>query len=169
VHELSPRGRELVAAARELLEEEGPDALSMRRLAERVGIKAPSIYKHLPDKRALEVALIAAGFEELIARHGETAGDLEDLGRVWRAFALDHPHLYRLMTLQPLPRDQLPEGLEARAAQPVIEAAGGDEHRARAIFAFAHGMAILELDQRFPEGADVAAAWHAGLTAFATA
>ena len=31
----------------------------MRRVAERVGIRAPSIYKHLPDKQALEAALIS--------------------------------------------------------------------------------------------------------------
>ena len=62
--DLSPRAREIVAAARELLEAEGPEGLSMRRVAERVGIRAPSIYKHLPDKQALEAALISAGFEE---------------------------------------------------------------------------------------------------------
>ena len=40
----------------------GPDALTMRRLAERLGIRAPSLYKHLPDKAALEAAIIATGF-----------------------------------------------------------------------------------------------------------
>ena len=62
--ELTPRAREIVDAARELLEAEGPEGLSMRRVAERVGIRAPSIYKHLPDKQALEAALVSAGFEE---------------------------------------------------------------------------------------------------------
>ncbi len=63
----SARGREVVAAGRRLLEEEGPEALTMRRLAERVGIRAPSLYKHLPDKAALEAAIIATGFEEAAA------------------------------------------------------------------------------------------------------
>ena len=62
--ELSPRAQEIVAAARELVEEEGADALSMRRLAERLGIRAPSLYKHLVDKQALESAVIALGFED---------------------------------------------------------------------------------------------------------
>jgi len=62
--ELTPRAREIVDAARALLEEEGAAALSMRRVAERVGIRAPSLYKHLPDKAALEAALVSAGFEE---------------------------------------------------------------------------------------------------------
>jgi hypothetical protein len=46
---------------------------------------------------------------------------------------------------------------------------GGDGDRARAVWAFAHGMAELELADRFPPGADVDAAWRAGVTAFAPA
>ena len=75
--QLSPRAREIVDAALELLEEEGPDGLSMRRLAERLGIRAPSIYKHLPDKQALEAAIISRGFE-LQAEAFEAVGDAED-------------------------------------------------------------------------------------------
>ena len=64
----SARAEEVVLAARRLLEEEGAEALTMRRLAEQLGIKAPSLYKHLPDKTALEAAIIATGFEEAAAR-----------------------------------------------------------------------------------------------------
>lgn len=160
---LSPRAREIVAAARELLEAEGPDGLSMRRIAERVGIRAPSIYKHLPDKQALEAALISAGFEEWAeAFTGETP---EAVGRAYRAYALAHPHLYRLMTERPLDRDRLTPGVEERAARPLVEAVGGDVDRARAVWAFAHGMTILELNGRFPPGADLDAAWAAGMAA----
>ena len=97
--ELTPRAREIVTAARELLEEEGPEALSMRRLGERLGIRAPSIYKHLPGKDALEAAVISDGFEELAATLDGTT--LEELARGYRAFAREHPHLYRLMTARP--------------------------------------------------------------------
>src|SRR5262249_55487004 len=123
---LSPRAREIVAAGRALLEKEGPEALSMRRVADRLGVKAPSLYKHLPDKAALEDALVSAGFEELAAAF-EGAGDLESLGAAYRTFARAHPHLYRLMTERPLRRDRLTPGVEERAAQPLVEAAGGDE------------------------------------------
>ncbi len=167
--ELSARGREIVAAARGLLEEGGPEALSMRRLAERVGIRAPSIYKHLADKQELEVALVADGLREFAERCEEAvagAGEpLAALARAYRAFALAHPHLYRLMNDRPLPRDRLPAGLEARAAAPLIAAAGGDPDRARATWAFAHGMAMLELTDRFPAGADLDAAWTEGVNA----
>lgn len=160
---LTPRAWEIVAAARALLEDEGE--ISMRRLADRLGIKAPSLYKHLPSKQALEAALIADAFLEAAERF-EGAEDLQALGAAYRAFALEHPHLYRLMSQGRLPRERLVPGAEARAATAVIAAVGDDPDRARALFAFAHGMVILELDDRFPPGADLDAAWAHGLSAF---
>jgi len=170
---LTPRARQIVAAARELLEQEGAPALTMRRLADRLGIRAPSLYKHLPDKATLEGAIIATGFED-VAASLEAALDaaldagaepLAALAAAYRAFALAHPHLYRLMTDQPLPRDRLPAGVEERAAAPLLRAAGSLA-RARAVWAFAHGMVLLELTRRFPPGADLDAAWQEGITAF---
>lgn len=168
--ELTPRAREIVAAARELLEDEGYDALSMRRLADKLGIQAPSLYKHLPDKGALETALIAAGFEEWGAEFEKAAAErdpLTALVKAYREFARAHPHLYRLMTERPLDRDRLPDGLEDRTAAPIVAAAGGDGDLARAMWAFAHGMTILELNSRFPAGADLDAAWKRGVDALA--
>lgn len=187
----STRGRELVAAGRQLLEEEGPEALTMRRLADRVGIRAPSLYKHLPDKAALEAAIIATGLEEAAATFeravgsgngtatdagdraggvasavaGNGGGALPALAAAYRRFALEHPHLYRLMNNGPLPREHLPPGLEERTAAPLLRVAGG-QARARAVWAFAHGMVMLELDHRFPPDADLDAAWQAGIAAF---
>ena len=153
----------MAAEARRLLEEEGAATLTMRRLAERVGIRAPSLYKHFPDKAALEAAVIATGLEDaaaVFAAAVETTADpLPALAAAYRQFALDHPHLYRLMNSGPLP------GLEDRAAAPLLRVAG-DQARARAIWAFAHGMVMLELDHRFPPDADLDAAWQAGITAF---
>jgi AcrR family transcriptional regulator len=178
----SARAREVVAEGRRLLEEEGAGALTMRRLAERLGIQAPSLYKHLPDKTALEAAIIAIGMEEAAAAfeaavagvgadagpgRGRPGGDdaLAALAAAYRAFALAHPHLYRLMNNGPLPRERLPAGLEERTAAPLLRAAGS-RARARAVWAFAHGMVMLELDQRFPRDADLDAAWRAGIAAF---
>ncbi len=69
------------------------------------------------------------------------------------------------MTAGPLPRERLRPGVEARAAAPIVQAVG-DPDLARAVWAFAHGMVILELDGRFPADADLDAAWAAGLAAF---
>jgi len=167
---LTPRAREIVQAARELLERDGPDALSMRRLADRVGMRASSIYEHLRDKQALEAALISVGFEEqadLFANAVRGSDDpLSALAAAYRDFARRQPHLYRLMTGRPLRRDLLAAGVEEAAAIPLLRVTGGDQQLARAIWAFAHGMVILELNHRFPPGADLDTAWRTGLAAF---
>jgi AcrR family transcriptional regulator len=169
--QLTPRARQIVAAAREILEDEGPAALTMRRIAERLGIRAPSLYKHFPDKSALEAAIISAGFEEQAAAFEQavdgSAEPLAEIAAAYRAFARAHPHLYRLMTDHELRRDLLAPGVEERAGRTVYEAAGQDADRARAAWAFAHGMTLLELTNRFPPGADIDAAWREGIRAFA--
>lgn len=175
--ERSARVTEIVDTARELLEREGPEGLTMRRLADAMGIRAPSLYKHVSSKEDLEALLMAEAFRGMGAElHGAIAGArkggskrtaLAELGRAYRRWALAHPHLYRLVTGGPLPRERLPEGLEAWTAEPVVAAVGGDPDRARASWAFAHGMTILELDGRFPPDADLDAAWAAGIAALA--
>jgi AcrR family transcriptional regulator len=169
--QLSSRARAIVDAARALLEEEGADGLSMRRLAGRLGIRAPSIYKHLPDKQALEHALISAGFEQQGVAFEAALSEPDPIGAIaeaYRDFARRHPHLYRLMTERPLDRDRLVPGSEDRAARPVVEAFG-DRDLARAAWAFAHGLTILELNDRFPADADLDAAWSRGLDALRAA
>ncbi|MGR6970095.1 TetR/AcrR family transcriptional regulator [Streptomyces cynarae] len=166
---LSPRAREIVAAARTLLEESGPAALTMRTLADHLGIKAPSLYKHFPDKHAVEAELIAQMLDEtaaaLEAAETRAPGSLQALAEAYRTYALAHPHLYCLATERPLPRASLPSGLEDRAALPLLRACAGDLDRARATWAFAHGMVILEIHGRFPQDADLEAAWKRGLQA----
>jgi AcrR family transcriptional regulator len=173
---MSVRLEQIVAAARDLLERDGPGGLTMRRLADRLGMQAPSLYKHVADKDELEVLLIAWALRDQGAATHEAVDGLprrvsrrtalEALARAYRAWALAHPHLYRLATQGPLPRERLPDGLEAWAAEPVVRVAG-TEARARAAWAFAHGMTILELDSRFPPDADLDAAWNAGIVALA--
>lgn len=165
-----PTGRraQIADVARALLEAEGPQALTMRRIAEALGIRAPSLYKHVPDKTALEALVVQAGFAELADALAAAAAAraLPAVAEAYRAFGVAHPHLYRLMNYQPLRRDLLAPGLEERAAQPLAEAVGYDTDRARAMWAFAHGMVSLEIDGRFPPDADLDQAWRAGLAAF---
>lgn len=179
---LNHRQEQIAQTARALLDAEGPQALTMRRIASALGIKAPSLYKHVPDKTALEALLVTAGFTELAdvltaaaaggpdqsntGDNADRASKLAAIAGAYRTYAVAHPHLYRLMNYQPLRRDLLPAGLEQRAAQPLAEAADHDEARARAMWAFAHGMVSLEIDGRFPSNADLDEAWHAGLAAF---
>jgi AcrR family transcriptional regulator len=164
----SSRRDQIVAAATDLLESEGPEGLSMRAVATRVGVKAPSLYKHFPDKESIEAAVIAEGFREVAVVFSDAVSGADPLGSLaaaYRGWAKEHPHLYRLMTHKPLRRDLLPPGVEAAAGAPVVQAAGGDPDLARAAWALAHGLTSLELADRFPPDADVDAAWRAGITA----
>lgn len=170
---LTPRARQIVQVARELLESDGPEALTMRRLGARLGIRAASIYEHLRDKPALEAALISVGFEEqasVFARAVQGSADpIAALAGAYRDFARRQPNLYRLMTERPLRRDLLAPGVEEAAAIPLVQVVDGNLERARAIWAFAHGMVIFEINQRFPPDADLDSTWREGLTAFGAA
>ncbi|MEW2256854.1 TetR/AcrR family transcriptional regulator [Streptomyces sp. NPDC047869] len=169
VRRLTPRARQIAAVARGLLEESGPALLTMRALADRLGIKAPSLYKHFPDKHAVEVELISQLLTEtaeaLEAAEARAPGSLAALADAYRDYALAHPHLYCLATEHPLPRTELPAALEDRAALPLLRACGDDLGLARAIWAFAHGMVTLEIHGRFPPEADLDTAWKRGLKA----
>lgn len=165
------RRQEILAAARRLLEQAGPDGLTMRRLAGALGIRAPSLYKHFRDKAELEVELISDGLAELgrdLGAADSPRGALLGLAQAYRAFALRHPNLYRLMTERELPRDLLRPGTEAEAAEPLLKVVS-DRDRARAAWAFAHGMVHLELAGRFPPDADLDRAWEVGVRALAGA
>ena len=166
---LTPRARQIVGAARELLEAEGEEALSMRNLAQRLGMRAPSLYKHFEGKDALEAMLISVAFEEqagIFHSALEASRDpLASMAHAYRAYARRHPQLYRLMHDRALNRALLVPGIEDAAALPAVIAARGDEDLARAAWAFAHGMTILELNRRFPDHADLDAAWERGISA----
>ncbi len=127
---LTPRARQIVCAARELIEEEGLEALTMRRLAARLGIRAPSLYKHFDSKEALEAALISIGFEEqgelFDAALEASKAPIGAMAEAYRSYARRNPQLYLLMNDRSLDRSLLFPGSEERAVVPVVRAVGGD-------------------------------------------
>ena len=143
----------------------------MRRLADVVGIRAPSIYKHLPDKAALEGALVEEALFEVgtalhasLDRPGRKA-PVRALLAAYRETCVGSPHLYRLATGARARAASLPDGLEAWAGEPFFLATG-DPHRAQALWSLAHGMVILEIDGRYPPGSDLRRTWRAAADAF---
>lgn len=162
----------MVAAAWQIVEAEGAEALTMRRLADDLGIKAPSLYKHFPDKAALEAALIEDALLQMgtalhaaVARPGRRS-PAAALLEAYRRQAVAHPNLYRLATAGPLTREALAPGVEDWAGQPFYLVTG-DPYAAQALFAFAHGMVILEIDRRFPPGSDLDRTWRSAAASFA--
>lgn len=166
----SPRQQQIIDVAGEILEAEGPEALTMRRLATELGIKAPSLYKHFPDKAAVESALIERGFllwgERARSAIGTPGDPLVRLACAYREIAHQRPHLYRLMTVGQLDRSRLAPGVEEWSGAP-IGLLFSDGETSRAFWAYLHGMTILEIDGRFPPSADLDRSWSAGIGAFA--
>jgi AcrR family transcriptional regulator len=97
----------ILDAARELFVAEGIEKVSMRRVAEKVGYTATTLYNHFQDKDAMLMAVCEADF--LALRQGfealaGIAGPLErlrTLGMAYVRFALKHPSHYRLMFMTP--------------------------------------------------------------------
>jgi AcrR family transcriptional regulator len=162
------RREQIIEVARTILENDGPHELTMRAIAARLEIRAPSLYKHIADKHELEVALIAQGLIEQAEAFTTAVADATDpveaIGMAYRRWALAHPHLYHLMNDTPLPRAELPDGVEQNASLPLLNAVEGDLNRARTLWAFAHGLVTLELAERFPADADLDLAWTTGLS-----
>lgn len=168
--EASPRGdrrAQLIAAARQLLETEGPEAITMRRLGAAVGIRGPSVYKHVPDKAAVEDALTVVGLTEQADAVQGVSPSFAAVAGAYRTWALGHPHMHRLLNDRPLNRALLPVGLEDRAAAPLVAACDGDIALARAAWATIKGLVDLELAQRFPPGADLEAVYAAAAAVYA--
>ncbi|CAM3625969.1 TetR/AcrR family transcriptional regulator [Nocardiopsis rhodophaea] len=165
---LTARAAQIVGEARTLLEEEGHEALTLRALAARLGIRAPSLYKHIPDKAALEVALIEqglAGLGSVLHAAMKEPDPFAAVLRGYREYALANPNLYRLATAGPLARGRLAPGLEDWSGEPFFLLTG-DPERAQGLWAFAHGMVILEIDGRFPPGSNLDRTWEKGSAAF---
>jgi AcrR family transcriptional regulator len=96
---------EIIAAAGEILDEEGDErAVTLRSVARRVGIAAPSIYPHFPDQPAIMLAVVRKEFDQLTATLRAAAEGGRDarqrLLAVCHAYldlAGTHPERYRTM------------------------------------------------------------------------
>jgi AcrR family transcriptional regulator len=169
--ERTVRVAQVVAAARVVIGRDGLEGLTMQSVAAELHIKAPSLYKHLAGKRDIEVELVADVLGEMgEALHRAIAGApagrrTADLLAAYRAHALAAPDLYRLATRGDLPRADLPPGLEAWAGEP-FRLATGDPYRGQALWAFAHGMVVLEIDGRFADASRLDTTWAEGAAAF---
>jgi len=95
-----------------------------------------------------------------------TYAGLGELLATYRRSGLAQPNLYRLATSGRLPREDLTPGLEEWAGEPFLLATG-EPHLAQALWSFAHGMVILEIDGRYPQHSELDKTWEAGAAAFA--
>ncbi len=97
----------IAIAARRLLNREGADAVTMRRVAEAVGITPMAVYRHYAGRDGLLNALADQGFAELASalKSKRYSGDLEqrlaEMADIYLEQALTNPRLFELMFLKP--------------------------------------------------------------------
>jgi AcrR family transcriptional regulator len=94
--------RAVLDAASRLLVDEGPAALTMRRLAAEVGASTMVLYSRFEGREALIALLLEEGFARFAdalgaVDHPDPWENLRLLGHAYRRFALDHPRYFRLM------------------------------------------------------------------------
>ncbi len=142
-------------SARAILEAEGLAALSLRAVARGAGVSHAAPYRHFPNHESLLVELAVEGFEELradIASAGASPGlvvdRVSDIGGAYMRFVARRPALARLMFGAQLPnRDSFPQlGEAADSIANEIGAALGDTALGLAVWAAAHGLAMLVLE-----------------------
>jgi len=164
--------RELVAAGRQVLEEVGADALSLRGVARAAGVSQAAPYHHFADKEALLAAIATEGYAGLSAEMAAYSKDATTpgarkggLGIGYVVFAFKNPELFRLMhgprfavaekydtllTVAAESYDMLRSGvaacLEPDASEAEVETA------CTAAWSLVHGASMLIVDQRIDAG-----------------
>jgi AcrR family transcriptional regulator len=137
------------------VDQDGLDALTMRRLAERLNFDPMSIYSYVTDKEALLDGLAEALWEQV-----EMASETADWKQALRSFAVSlrglavtHPQAYELLCRACLTEPALRRMDVILAA---LERAGLDRPRAaemlRTVFSYAFGYGLLELSANVPTG-----------------
>jgi AcrR family transcriptional regulator len=163
----------IIDAAREMFAAEGYDAVTMRRIADKIEYSPTAIYFHFKDKDALIREICDTDFARLAEQFGSVAriaDPMERLRRVGQAYAefgLSNPNHYRLMFMTPHPNfssedSQLQQGNPEEDAyaflrQIIVEAIKQGRLRpdlkdpdlvSQTVWAAVHGVIALEIAKR---------------------
>ena len=158
----------VVAEAAELADELGLDQLTLAALAARLGVRQPSLYKHVASLDSLRRLISMLGKAELADVLGRAAiGRARDdalvaMAHAWRAWALEHPGRYQAAERGAAPGDAEHEAVSRRTVEvmaAVMDGYGLDGDDAidaiRAFRAALHGFVSLEGNYGFAFPLDV--------------
>jgi AcrR family transcriptional regulator len=147
----------VLAAALEIIDRDGADGLSMRRLARALGRDPMILYRHAPNKAALLDGVAETVLAQLTVDSADPdwAAQLRTVARGYRRLALAHRHVVPLLVTRPL---ATPLGLRPRGTLRPLEDiltlltgagfSGPDAlHIYRALFGFLHGHILDELQE----------------------
>jgi TetR/AcrR family transcriptional regulator, tetracycline repressor protein len=142
--------RRILRAALRLIDRDGLDRLSMRRLGAALGVEGMALYRHVGNKQQLLEGVVEVLLEELELPPSGSASWVDAwvaLARSYRRLARSHPGAFRLLALSPLSTAARFERAQAPVA--ILRAAGFDEHQAqlafRTLLSYADGYLLREL------------------------
>ncbi len=172
----------LIAAAGAILKRDGADALSLRAIAQEVGVSHTAPYSHFKNKKELIRSVIDGGFESLAEAMQRAADESTrspdnlalTYGAAYLQFAISNPQLYRLMLgqveargLKKASADALlsdenralkdPFFLLESAFEEIVNDASEVKNKALGAWALVHGMAALLIEGYItvPEGMEL--------------
>ena len=141
----------VIEAALRVMDEEGLEAVSMRRVAREVGVEAMSLYHHVEDKEDLLDGIcehIMAGFE-FPDPADDWAENCKRGARAWRRLLQAHPAVMRLFAEQRGPTRSIDSMRPTEFALRILRASGlSDRDTAQAFHVFGgyiQGFVIMEL------------------------
>jgi AcrR family transcriptional regulator len=163
----------IVGAGRQLLEQRGRAAVTMREVAEAVGVRAPSLYKRVRNRDHLLQLILDNAADELTAAleaaasSGDPVQDLRSMVEAYRIYAHAHPQVYaQLFAPQMVPGATARAQRSSAALLRATTALAGTDHAlpaARTVVAWASGFITMELAGAFHLGGEVDAAWQFGI------
>ena len=166
----------IVAAGRELVERLGLDGLTMQAVAERVGVRAPSLYKRVRNRGELVDLVVGSVIEDLARELRGAINGIEDpreqlacAAAALRSFGHERPESYELVFGLAQEASEPTRAARDHAVAPILSACSalvGDQHAldaARLVTAWANGFITMELAESFQMGGDVDRAWAWGL------
>jgi TetR/AcrR family tetracycline transcriptional repressor len=148
----------VIAAALHIMDAEGLDAVTMRRIAREVGVEAMSLYHHVRDKEDLLDGVCAMVMREFrypdedrpwieVARDG---------AREWRRVLREHPNVIALWADRQRPMTELEALMPMEFALRVIARAGIDEREGVLVFnvlgGYIMGVVMMEIGAMFSAG-----------------
>jgi AcrR family transcriptional regulator len=147
----------IMANALAIIDRDGVDALSMRRLGESLRRDPMAVYRHVPNKAAVLDGVVEMIFEQLSLDTTATdwAAALRNLGHDFRDLARAHPYVVTLLVTRPLatPLGMRPPGIlrhleEVLALLTGAGFSGPDAlHMYRTLFGFLYGHVLTELQE----------------------
>jgi AcrR family transcriptional regulator len=161
----------LIDEALKQIEQDGAIALNLSKLAQKIGVSQPAVYRHFSSKQALAISVAQRGFEQLAealqqaiqpVQRDDFLEGIKVIADAYVNFALNHTEIARLMfSMKERTTDPALYNASKSAAVPlfnIVEVAKcrdslrnqDVEKTVRIIWATIHGFAMLLMDEQMP-------------------